>query len=87
MNLKIPILAIWPNLADVGQSQPQAWAEKVASPDVILVLEKDDERNKTPIEPNQALTLHIVKNRGGEKGKLAFDFYPAFSKFVEVESS
>jgi len=28
--------------------------------------------------------LHIVKNRGGEKGKLAFDFFAAFSKFVEA---
>jgi len=35
----------------------------------------------------QALTLHIIKNRGGEKGKLAFDFVPAFSKFVEVAPS
>jgi replicative DNA helicase len=28
--------------------------------------------------------LHIVKNRGGEKCKLAFDFFPAFSKFAEA---
>ena len=84
VNLKIPIFAIWPTLGTSAESQPQAWAEKVASPDVILVLEKDQERTKKLTEPNEAITLHIVKNRGGEKGKLAFDFYPAFSKFVEA---
>ncbi len=86
MNLKTPILAIWPNLGEIGESQPEAWSEKVASPDVILVLEKDQERTKKLTEPNQALTLHIVKNRGGEKCKIAFDFFPAFSKLVEVKS-
>jgi replicative DNA helicase len=86
VNLKMPIFAIWPNLGEIVESQPQAWSEKVASPDVILVLEKDPERTKKLTEPNQALTLHIVKNRGSEKGKIAFDFFPAFSKFTEVDS-
>jgi replicative DNA helicase len=86
VNLKMPIFAIWPNLGDAWESQPQAWSEKVASPDVILVLEKDSERTKKLTEPNQALILHIVKNRGSEKGKIAFDFFPAFSKFTEVDS-
>jgi len=86
VNLKVPIFAIWPNLGAIVESQPQTWSEKVASPDVILVLEKDPERNKTLTEPNQALTLHIIKNRGSEKGKIIFDFFPAFSKFTEVES-
>jgi replicative DNA helicase len=86
VNLKTPILAIWPNLGEIVESQPQAWSEKIASPDVILVLEKDPERNKRLTEPTQALILHIVKNRGSEKGKIAFDFFPAFSKFTEVES-
>ena len=84
VNLKMPIFAIWPNLGEIVESQPPSWTEKVASPDVILVLEKNFERNKTLTEPNQALTLHIVKNRGGEKCKLAFDFFPAFSKFAEA---
>jgi replicative DNA helicase len=84
VSLRTPIFAIWPNLGTIAESQPQAWAEKVASPDVILVLEKDQERTKKLTEPNQAITLHIVKNRGGEKGTLAFDFFPAFSKFVEA---
>jgi replicative DNA helicase len=85
VDLRIPIFAISPNLGAITEPQPQALAEQIASPDVILVLEKDQERTKKLTEPNQAITWHIVKNRGGEKGKLAFDFYPAFSKFVEAE--
>ena len=54
------------------------------SADVIMVLESNLERTKKLTEPNQAINLHIVKNRAGEKGKLAFDFFPAFSKFVET---
>jgi hypothetical protein len=87
VNLKTPICAIWPDLGDVGESQAQAWSERVASPDVILVLEKEKERTKKLTEPNQAMTLHIVKNRGGETGKLVFEFYPAFSKFVELATT
>ena len=52
-----------------------------------MVMEIDLERTKRLTEPSQALILHIIKNRGGEKGKLAFDFVPAFSKFVEVAPS
>lgn len=85
LNLKLPVLAIWPDLGGHSESAPQAWAEKVASADVIMVMEKDRDRTKQLTEPNQAVTLHIVKNRGGEKGQLAFDFYPAFAKFVEAE--
>ena len=66
------------------KSSPYAWADKTPSADVVLVLENDLERTKKLTEPNQAVSLHIVKNRGGEKGKLAFDFFPAFSKFVEA---
>ena len=83
-NLNLPLLAVWPNLTSNNQSLPQAWAEKVASADVIMVMEKDMARTKQLTEPNQALTLHIVKNRAGDKGKLAFEFQPAFSRFVEV---
>jgi replicative DNA helicase len=85
-NLKLPLLAVWPDLGGKAESAPQSWTEKVASADVIIVMEKDLERTKQLTEPNQAITLHIVKNRGGEKGKLACDFYPAFAKFAEAES-
>jgi replicative DNA helicase len=86
VKLRTAVFAVWPNLSDIAESHPQVWAEKVASPNVILVLENDRERTKKLTEPNQALTLHIVKNRGGETGKLAFDFFPAFAKFAETMS-
>jgi len=84
VNRNIPVLAVWPELMEETKSSPYAWADKTPSADVVLVLENDLERTKKLTEPNQAVSLHIVKNRGGEKGKLAFDFFPAFSKFVEV---
>jgi hypothetical protein len=80
-NLRAPLLAIWP---DLGESQPKVWSETVASADVILVMEPDREQTKQILEPNQALTLYVVKNRGGEKGKLAFDFSPPVASFAEV---
>ncbi len=86
VNLKLPLLVIWPDVSSTNQTQPHAWADKVASADVIMVMEKDLARTEKLTEPNQSLTLHIVKNRGGERGKLAFDFQPAFARFVVVES-
>jgi replicative DNA helicase len=83
VSLNAPVLAVWPSLDGAGMPA-QAWGEKVASPDAILVLEKDLERSNKLTEPNQAVTLHIVKNRGGEKGKLAYDFFPVFARFSEV---
>ena len=84
VSLQIPILAVCPDLREDRSSLPQMWSDKAPSADVILVMEIDLERTKKLVEPNQALTLHIIKNRGGEKGKLAFEFVPAFSKFTEV---
>ena len=86
VNLKLPLLAIWPDASSTNQTQPHAWADKVASADVIMVMENDLARTAKLTEPNQAITLHIVKNRGGERGKLAFEFQPAFARFVAVES-
>jgi hypothetical protein len=84
VNLQLPLLAVWPDLTPNSQTPPYAWVDKVASADVIMVMEKDQARTKQLTEPNQAVTLHIVKNRGGESGKLAFEFQPAFSRFVEA---
>jgi len=84
LNGNIPVLAVWPDLIEETRTLPQVWADKVPGADVILVMENDLERTKKLTEPNQAVNLHIVKNRGGEKGKLAFDFFPPFSKFVEA---
>lgn len=85
-DLELPLLAVWPDLSGKAETAAHAWTERVASADVVMVMEKDSARTKQLTEPNQAITLHIVKNRGGERGKLDFDFYPAFAKFVEVES-
>jgi len=84
VNRNMPVLAVWPELMEEAKRSSYVWADRAQSADVILVMETDLERTKKLTEPNQAITLHIVKNRGGEKGKLAFDFFPAFSKFVEA---
>jgi replicative DNA helicase len=63
---------------------PQRWSENIPNADVVLVMQMDLERTKKLTEPNQAIVLHIVKNRGGEKGELAFDFFPSFSRFKEA---
>lgn len=81
-DLKLPLLATWPDLTREGP--PQEWAERVAGADVILVMEEDSERTKRLTEPNRAIDLHIVKNRDGARGKLSFDFMPAFSRFAEA---
>jgi replicative DNA helicase len=84
VSLQIPILAVCPDLREDRSGVPQIWSDRAPSADVILVMEIDWERTKKLIEPNQALTLHIIKNRGGERGKLAFEFLPAFAKFTEA---
>jgi replicative DNA helicase len=84
VDLEIPILAVCPDLREDRSALPQIWSDRAPSADVILVMEIDPERTKKLTQPNLALTLHIVKNRGGERGQLAFDFYPAFAKFVEI---
>jgi replicative DNA helicase len=82
--LEGPLLAVGPDLREAPSPLPQIWSDRAPSADVILVMEIDPARTKQLTEPNLALTLHIVKNRGGERGQLAFDFYPAFAKFVEI---
>jgi replicative DNA helicase len=86
VTLNLPVFAIWPGLESTRTMPAQTWSERVASTDVILVMENNLERTKKLTEPNQAIILHIVKNRGGEKGRLAFDFHPAFAKFAEAAS-
>ncbi len=81
LRLDLPLLATWPALRPAAA--PQEWAERVAGADVVIVMAADAERTKQLTEPKQAITLHIVKNRGGEKGTLRFDFSPALSQFTE----
>jgi replicative DNA helicase len=47
-------------------------------------MERDATRIKAMNELGQAMILHVVKNRGGEKGRLAYDFVPAFAAFTET---
>jgi len=82
--LNLPVLAVWPDLASGSGALAQSWGEKVASPDVVLVMERDATRIKAMNELGQAMILHVVKNRGGEKGRLAYDFVPAFAAFTET---
>jgi replicative DNA helicase len=74
----------WPDLDSAAGLAPERWAEKSLGVDVVAVMQADTARGKKLIEPNQAMVLHIVKNRGGEKGKLAFDFFPSFARFSEA---
>ena len=87
VNLAIPILAVWPDLREDQVSSPEIWSDRAPSADMILVIEIDLERTKNFAEPKQTHTFHIVKNRGGERGSLRFEFYPAFSRFVEAAAS
>ena len=84
MNLKAPLIATWPDLDAASGVPPQRWNERMPGADVVLVMENDLERTKQLTEPNQAVVLHIAKNRGGEKGRIAFDFITAFSRFKEA---
>ena len=83
VRLDLPLLATWPDLQPA--TAPQQWVERVAGADVIIVMEEDAERTKQLTEPKRAVALHIVKNRGGERGTLSFDFFPPFSKFTEAD--
>ena len=46
VNMKLPLLAVWPDLSPTSQTPPHAWADKVASADVIMVMEKDLGKNQ-----------------------------------------
>jgi replicative DNA helicase len=86
MKLDIPLLATWPALTASASTNiaPEEWAERVAGANAIIVMEEDAERTKQFTEPKRAITLHIVKNRGGEKTTINFDFSPGLSTFAEA---
>ncbi len=90
VNLDVPVLATWPDLRKVDQSYSTSswqWAERVANAEAVLVMENDQERTKKLTGPNRAINLQIVKNRGGERGTLYFDFSPPFSQFTELSET
>lgn len=85
VKLQVPVLSTWPDLRrEENRFSPQEWAERVAGADVIMVMEEDSERTKKLTEPTRAINLHIVKNRGGERGMSSFDFMPSLAKFTEA---
>lgn len=85
MKLDSPLLATWPALAASAsiKTAPEEWAERVGG-GTIIVMEEDAERTRRFTEPKRAVRLHIVKNRGGEKATINFDFSPGLSKFTEA---
>ncbi len=83
-NMNAAVLAVWPDLRENGDIAPQTWAEKASAADVIMVLEQEPERPKKFSDPAQAMNVHIVKNRGGERSMLSFDFHAAFARFTAV---
>ena len=62
----LPMIATWPEL-DPGA--PERWAERAAGA-TVMVLRDDGSGDAF----TRRLTLHIVKNRGGEKANIALDF-------------
>jgi len=81
----VPVFAVWPDLESGNSAVAQSWSERVAAPDVVLVMKRDSTRSSTTNELSQAIVLHVVKNRGGEKGQLAYDFMPAFARFTAAQ--
>jgi replicative DNA helicase len=82
--LDVALIAVWPNLAEHRALSPQVWAERALGADVVMVMEPDPERTKTLMAPVQAMNMHVVKNRGGDRGKLCFDYQPACARFTEI---
>ena len=83
VKLNVPVVAVWPDLREEPGALPQLWCERIQAANVILVLQPETEPANAQAQPNRRTTLHIAANRGGEKGKIAFDFIPPFAKFVE----
>jgi replicative DNA helicase len=67
VRLDLPLVAVCPE-SDSGA--PEQWAERVPGAAAVMVLRDDGSGD----DFTRRLTLHIVKNRGGEKTKIAFDF-------------
>jgi replicative DNA helicase len=86
LDLNLPVIAVWPILHDREEALPEMWSDRVAA-DVVLVMKPELQRTKNLTESSQRVLVHLVKNRTGERGTLAYEFFPAFSRFVEVESS
>jgi hypothetical protein len=65
--LDLPLVAIWPELES---GAPERWAERAAGAAAVMVLRDEGSGDAF----TRRLKLHIVKNRGGEKAQIDFDF-------------
>jgi replicative DNA helicase len=83
-NLNAALLAVLPDVRDNRELAPPTWPENASGADVVMVMEPDAERMEKLSELPQAINIHLVKNRGGERGRLSFAFHPAFARFTEV---
>ncbi len=63
----LPLVATWPEL---DSAAPERWAERAPGAAAVMVLRDEGAGDAF----TRRLALHVVKNRGGEKAKLAFDF-------------
>jgi replicative DNA helicase len=76
--LELPLLATWP---ESDRDPPQRWAERAPGAAAVMVLRDNGSSDAF----TRRLELHIVKNRGGEKAKVAFDFTENLSKIIQVD--
>jgi replicative DNA helicase len=83
-NMNAALLAVWPDLGENDRTAPQAWAARSLEADVVMVLAEDPESTDKLSASAYPINLYVVKNRAGERGKISFEFQPAFAKFTEV---
>jgi replicative DNA helicase len=82
--LNAALFAVWPDLKENSGVAPRIWGERALGADVVMVMEQDGERTRKLADPAQAVNIHIVKNRGGDRGTLSFEFQPACARFTEI---
>ncbi|HTM09330.1 MAG TPA: DnaB-like helicase C-terminal domain-containing protein [Verrucomicrobiae bacterium] len=77
----IPLLATWPEPGAAAEAE--RWAERAVGADVVMVLRQEHPKADAVAH---RVALHIVKNRGGEKTTIDFDFTPGLAKFSQRAS-
>jgi replicative DNA helicase len=82
LKLDVPLLATWPEIGSAGS--PERWAEFTPDAAAVMVL-RDHAEAADAIA--RRVSLHIVKNRSGERTIIEFDFTPGLAKFSERPSS
>jgi replicative DNA helicase len=83
LETKAAILAVWPEFSDAPDCRPELWGERIHAVHSVLVLRSDSGATNVTTEPWSPVSLHVVKNQTGEKGKISFQFQRAVSAFKE----